>query len=224
MNETLLIIEIIITFSLLLLSKRSFGKEGLFLWVGVASIIANIQVMKSVDILGISATLGNVMFASIFLATNILSESYGKKEAKKSVFIGIFSIGLYLIFTKMALLFVPNEIDIINGSMKQLFNLAPRICFASLIMYIASNLINVFLYNKLKDKFNIKRMWLKNNISTILCNCLENFGFVLIAFYGIFEMKELLEIAFSTSIIEIFITICGTPFLYLSKKIKLKEV
>lgn len=83
MNEWLLVVEIITVFSLLLITKRLFGKNGLICWVAMASIIANIEVTKSVDIFNISATLGNVMFASNFLATDILSECYGKNMQSK---------------------------------------------------------------------------------------------------------------------------------------------
>jgi len=60
MNEILLFVEIIIVFSLLLLTKKLFKKEGLFLWIGIATVLANIQVSKNVDVFGMTTTLGNV--------------------------------------------------------------------------------------------------------------------------------------------------------------------
>lgn len=218
MNELLLLLEIVIVFSMLLISKKIFGKTGLYLWIGLASVIANIQVVKSINLFGISATLGNVMFASNFLATDILSECYGKQEAKKGVYIGIFSIIIYLISTQIMLTFRPNEIDIAENAMRTLFNLAPRVCISSLIMYSFANIADVFLYNKLKQKMSNKNMWIRNNVSTIICNCLENFGFTFLAFAGVYTVKDMLIIACSTSIIEILIAICDTPFLYLAKK------
>ena len=95
MNEFLMIIEIIVMFGMLVLAKKFFGKEGVFVWIGIASILANIQVSKCINIFGISGTLGNVMFASNFLATDILSECYGEKEARKGVYIGLFSVIVY---------------------------------------------------------------------------------------------------------------------------------
>ena len=53
-----------------------FGKQGLIAWVAIGTIIANIQVIKTVEIFGISATLGNVMFVSIYLATDILNDIF----------------------------------------------------------------------------------------------------------------------------------------------------
>lgn len=220
MNELLLIIEIIVVFGLLILVKKLFKKEGLFLWIGLASVLANIQVAKSIDLFGFSATLGNVLFASTFLATDIISECYGTKESKKAVFFGLFSVIFYLIITQFSLLFIPNSIDIAHEPMKNLFALAPRICISSVVMYFIANLTDVYLFDKLHKVFKGKKMWLRNNISTILCNCLENFAFVFLAFGGVYEVKDILLIALSTSIIETFIAICDTPFLYLAKKLK----
>ena len=55
----------LVTFILMVIMFRCFGKQGLIAWVAIGTII--IQVIKTVHIFGISATLGNVMFASIYL-------------------------------------------------------------------------------------------------------------------------------------------------------------
>lgn len=86
-------------------------------------------------------------------------------------------------------------------------------------MYFVANIADVLLYNKIKEKTGEKLMWLRNNVSTILCNCLENFFFIFFAFVGIYSMKDILIIALSTSVIEAIIGLCDTPFLYLAKKI-----
>ena len=75
-NEILGLVTFIATFVLMVLMYRFFGKQGLIAWVAIGTIIANIQVIKTVEIFGISATLGNVMFASIYLATDILNDIY----------------------------------------------------------------------------------------------------------------------------------------------------
>ena len=81
-NEFFGIATFFVTFIVMVLMYRCFGKQGLIAWVAIGTIIANIQVIKTVDIFGISATLGNVMFASIYLATDILNDIYGRKVAK----------------------------------------------------------------------------------------------------------------------------------------------
>ena len=221
MNEILLVVEIVVYFSALLLTKKLFGKAGLFAWIGVASILANIQVVKCVVLFGMEATLANVMFASNFLATDILTECYGEKEAKKGVHIGLFSVLIYLACSQISLLFVPSTIDIAHDAMNTLFTLAPRVCLASVSMFYLSNLLDVHLYSRLKARYGEGKMWLRNNISTIVCNSLENFGFAFLAFAGCYSIKDVLVIGLSTSIIETVVAMCDTPFLYFAKyKIK----
>lgn len=219
MNELLMVIGIIGVFSLLLITKRFFGKEGLICWIGVATILAEIGVAKSVNILGLSATLGNIMFASNFLATDILVECYSEKEAKKSLKTGIWFLLIFLLVTQGMVMFKPNELDFANDSMKTLFSIVPRISFASITMLIIANFVDIKLYSFLKKKMNDKHMWLRNNISTILCNGVENFFFTVIAFLGVYSIKDIIIISVATTIIETIIAICDTPFLYLSKKI-----
>ena len=214
MNLLLLFVEIILYFSILLIMNKVFKKEGVYVWIAIASILANIQVCKNVDLVGISATLGNVLFASNFLATDILSELYGKKEAKKGVYIGAIAIIISIIITQLTLMFTPNEFDFVNDSMKTLFEFNLRVSLSSLFMYIVSNYADVILYSKLKKL----KLWQKNNICTILCNCLENFGFIFLAFGGLMSFKELIIIALSTSAIETIIALCDTPFIYLAKR------
>ena len=78
---------------------------------------------------------------------------------------------------------------------------------------------DVFLFEKLKKKIPNK-MWVRNNIATIVSNCLENYFFTVLAFAGIYDLKTIFSIATTTTILEIIIAISDTPFLYISKKLK----
>lgn len=223
MNELLFIAQAIAIFSIVVLAKKFFGKKGLITWVGLATVLANIQVVKSIDLFGLSATLGNALFASTFLATDILSEHYGKKHAKTAVKVGVFSVLAFLVVSQFTLLFQPNEIDFVDSSMKTLFELAPRTMIASLIMYIIANTSDVFLFDKLKKVTKGKHLWLRNNICTIVCNCLENFGFSILAFAGIFGFGDIMQIALTTCVLEIVLAVIDTPFAYLAKYMKCKN-
>ena len=210
-------INIIVTFSLVVLIERLFKKEGLYVWLSIATILANLTVCKMIDVFSFTTSLGNVLFASTFLATDIMSEKYGKKEAQKGVYVSIFSSITFIIITQLTLLFIPSSEDVVNGAMKTLFSISIRTMSASMIMFFISNMADIHIYNKLKEKYPDK-LWLRNNISTILCNCLENYFFNTLAFIGIFSMPVIISIATTTTIIEIIIAICDTPFLYLARK------
>ena len=219
-NGIILFAEIIIVFSALLLCHKLFGKAGLIAWVGIATVLANIITAKNADLFGMSVAIGTVMFASTFLATDILSELYSKEDAKTAIYIGLFSSALLIVATQIALLYKPSAIDYANDSMKVLFGLNLRISLASMIMYFIANMGDIYLFNAIKEKMNGKQMWVRNNVATIVCNCLENFGFIGLAFAGIYDFKTILIIAGSTSVVELIAAICDTPFLYIATRRK----
>ena len=216
MNIVLGIISIIATFSIVVCMEKMFKKEGLYVWISIATIMANILVCKSIDILGLTASLGNVMFASIFLATDILSEKYDVKDSRKAVMLAIVSQIVFILATTLAVSYIPSKTDVSHESMKTLFSINVRVSISSIVMFGASNMLDIYLFEKLKKKFP-KRLWLRNNISTIISNCLENYFFVFFAFVGIYDYSTILSIATTTSILEIIIAICDTPFMYISK-------
>jgi len=218
-NELILFIEVIVVFSALILTKKFFGKVGVMAWVCVASVMANIITAKNADVFGLSTAMGTVLFASTFLATDILSECYGAKFARKSVFMGAASTLLFIVCSQIALLYTPNFIDYANESMTVLFGLNLRISISSIVMYLIANLVDVWLFEKIKNKTNGKMLWLRNNVATIVCNCAENFFFIFFAFVGIYSMSDIFIIALSTSVIEAIVGICDTPFIYLARKV-----
>ncbi len=219
MNILLGIVSLLLTFSLLIIVEKLFKKEGLFVWVSIATIIANILVCKSIELFGFTTNLGNILFASSFLATDIMSEKYGAKESRKAIILGVVSQVIFVIMTQMALLYVPASEDLAQESMKGLFSINLRVSIASIVMYFVSNMADIYIFEKIKEKVPGK-LWLRNNVSTMICNSLENYFFSFLAFAGLMDIPTILSIATLASVLEIVIAACDTPFLYLSKKLK----
>lgn len=217
MNLILGILEIIICFSGIVLMDKLFGKWGLFAWMSLAVVFANIQVAKQVDIAGFATSLGNVVFASTYLTTDILNEKYGDKSSRNAVKISAAALVAYIIFAQITQSYIPNKTDVVDHGMKQIFSMAFRITTASGAMFLLSNWCDVLIYQKIKNITDGKFMWLRNNVSTIICNCGENFAFTLLAFLGTFSFTYCMQIAISASCLEIIIALCDTPFLYVAK-------
>ena len=86
-NELVFLFQIIIGLFFTLATFR-MGKSWLLAYIGVCIVLANIFVTKQINLFGLAATGGNVVYGSVFLATDLLNEHYGKEEAKKAVYIG----------------------------------------------------------------------------------------------------------------------------------------
>jgi uncharacterized integral membrane protein (TIGR00697 family) len=200
---------------------KLFGKTGLFVWIAVASIIANIQVNKSIALIGLTATLGNSVYGSIFLATDILNEKYGAKEANRSVIFGFASSIVMLVTMSLSLLFIPSVNDYAQDSLVTLFNPAVRIVLGSLVAYLVAQFLDIKLFNLIKKKLpSDKFMWVRNNVSTILSQSVDTIIFVTIAFLFVYNTPILIQIYISTFVFKVIIALIDTPFLYIAKKIK----
>ncbi|EGQ3599654.1 queuosine precursor transporter, partial [Staphylococcus pseudintermedius] len=214
-NEWLGLGSFIVTFVLMVVMFRLFGKSGLYAWVAIGTIIANIQVLKTVDIFTISATLGNVMFASIYLATDILNDIYGRKVAKKAVWLGFSSTFIMIIVMQVSLAFQPSEVDMAQDAMKAIFDVVPRIAFASITAYIIGQHIDVLVFNMIKKVFRSDRtFFIRAYGSTTLSSIVDTALFVMIAFYGSLPNGVVLEIFITTYLLKLLTTVLNVPFGY----------
>lgn len=227
LNEFLWLVMLIINFSAILLAYRLWGRLGLYIFVPIASIVANIQVLKMVDLFGFqAATLGNIVYASSFLITDILSENYGKKEARKAVGIGFFSLIVTMILMTIALKFQPAKSDWAQESMQTIFGYLPRIVVASLLAYLVAQIHDIWAYgfwHKITPA--TKFIFLRNNLSTMVSQFLDTAIFTFIAFtscFGLWKQTEILptevilSIFVSTYVIKWVVAALDTPFLYLA--------
>ncbi|OQY38466.1 MAG: hypothetical protein B6229_05815 [Spirochaetaceae bacterium 4572_7] len=223
MNEIYWFLLLVLNFGAILLVYRLFGKAGLFIWIPISTIIANLQVLKLVELFGIEATLGNIVYATSFLATDILSENYGKKDAKKAVYFGFIGLICMTIFMQVALLFNPSQNDWANDSLTSLFALMPRIAFGSLAAYLLSQLHDVRAYDYWKVKFpETKYIWIRNNASTMVSQFIDTIVFTFIAFAGTMPWNVFLQVFLSTYFLKWIVAALDTPLVYVAKRWKNK--
>ena len=228
-NEILLIGSLIFIFGMVLVAYRFFGKTGLFCISAIATVLANIEVVILVNAFGMEQTLGNVLFASTFLVTDILSECEGKKEANKAVWLGVLSSIFFLVLSQSWIYYIPSENDFVHGSVKEVFANTPRMIIASLVVYAISQLFDVWLYHKwwafTEKRFGDKRrfLWLRNNGSTLVSQLLNTLLFTLFAFWGTYDAKTLASIFLSSYVIYIVTSLLDTPAVYIARKIHDKK-
>ena len=216
-NETLWLVLLALNFLSIILLYLFFGRTGLYVWIPIAAIIANMQVIKTIELFGITATLGNIVYAGSFLATDILSENYGKKDASKAVAFGFVGIVAVTLFMNLALLFEPAPSDFAQGSLQDIFSLLPRITGASLLAYTVSQLHDVWAYALWKRKYPSRRwIWLRNNLSTAVSQLIDSVVFTFAAFWGVFSGTVLIEIVITTYLLKLVVAIADTPFVYLA--------
>lgn len=218
MNELLWLTMLITNFVLILVAYRLFGRIGLYAWVPLAAVVANVQVVKLVEFFGIAATLGNIVYASSFLVTDILSENYGKNEAKRAVYVGLFSLVAMTMLMNLALVFTPASDDFAQDSLVTIFGFMPRIAGASLLAYFVSQHHDVWAYDFWRHRFpSVRFLWLRNNASTMVSQFIDSSLFTFLAFWGVFPLGALVEIFWTTYLLKWIVGAADTPFLYIAR-------
>lgn len=223
-NELLLAASLVFLYGVVVFFYRFFGKTGLYIWTAIATITANIEVLIVVDAFGMEQTLGNVLFATTFLVTDILSENYGKKDARIAVNIGVLTSISFILISQGWMLYHPAASDWAQPHIQSIFSTTPRLMLASLIVYMICQKFDVWLYHKwweftTKKYGNAQRfLWLRNNGSTLISQLLNSIFYALGAFLGMYPPKTLISIIVSGYLIFIVTSLADTPIVYLARR------
>ncbi len=218
-NEMIFAVTVLIYLGSVLLLYKLFGKNGLYAFAVFGTLLGNIAVCKCIDLFGLSTTAGNVLYASTFLVTDILSEKYGKKHAARAVAYSFSIMLLWMLGTQLILMFTPNANDFIDGSLRVVFGLAPRITAASLAGFVCSQNLDVFLYHYIWERTgNTKaKLWLRNNGSTLTSQAIDTVIFTTLAFWGSYPKPVFFSILLTTYLFKALVAILDTPFMYLAR-------
>ena len=220
-NIIISFVYLLCTFAITCLCYKKYGRVGLFAWMCVSTIICNIQVVKTIDLFGFTTCLGNISYGAIFLTTDILSEKYGEKEARKAIILSFFTLLIFTLSMILFLQYIPSEVDTTQNALKVVFDFLPRITIASLINCFLSQFIDARMYKLLKNKYG--KLWISNNGSTIISQISDTIIFIGISFAGVMPFVNLVEMAITNLVFKILIAAMDTPFLYYVSNIKKNE-
>lgn len=200
---------------------RLFGKTGLQVAIATAIILANLQGPKLTIIFGVETTLGVIFYSSIFFATDVLSENYGRAEANKAVRMGFAVSVIVLVMMSMALMYLPSDrpntaafSSDIHDAFSTILNFTPRFIAGSLLAYIISQSFDVWAFHKIKQFTGEKWLWLRNNLSTMASQILDTAIFSLVAWWGTVDLVTALKLGAAKYVFKLLIALIDTTFIY----------
>lgn len=157
--------------------SKSKIKVGLILFHTLIITSSNFLVQFPVDLLGFNTTWGTFTFPFIFLATDLTVRLYGAKAARMIIFLSMFPalLSSYLItigFRSGAWIGIEHffQINIFSA----------RIVLASFTAYVVGQLMDIYVFNSLRQH---KQWWLAPLSAAILGNLIDTYSFYYIAFY-----------------------------------------
>lgn len=169
-------------------------------------------------------TLGNTMYVTLYMTSDLLNEKYGRAEARKAVWFGFFTLLMTTVLMQMVLMFDPQEADFAQESLETIFGLMPRLALGSLTAYFISQFLDVRLYAWIRKYYGSSRqLWIRSNGSTMVSSFVDTLIFCTIAFAGLHEWNVWLEILLTTFLAKFLLTAAGTPILYIARTFTFAE-
>ncbi len=181
-------------------------------------ITSNVMSIKILNIFNIPfLDNGTLIFPLTYMLGDVLTEVWGFKTARKVIFITLLCNIFFIAFTSLGII-LPTVSDqqVISEAYKTVFLQTPRILGASLIAFIVGEFSNSFVLEKIKQKTKGKHFWLRTIGSSVVGHFLDTSIFLIIAFLGVVEFKELVLMIAIQYVIKLSIeALCATPFAYM---------
>ena len=223
-QEFLWFFTIVADLSFAIILFRLFGRQGLYASIVISLLLANLQGPKLTEIFGMQTSMGVILYSSIYFATDLLSERYGKREATRAVMIGFVVSVIIIVMISISLMYLPTtnpETAGLAQSMHQatatLFTFTPRFVLGSLLAYLISQRFDVWIFHKIKTKTQGRHLWLRNNASTMVSQAIDTLIYGIVVWWGVVDFATAMQLALAKYLFKVIIALVDTPFIYLAR-------
>lgn len=172
-------------------------------------------------------TAGAVIWPVVFITTDLINEYFGKPGVKFISFLTAALIGYAFIVLFFSIHLPPadwwlnaNSKDLqgnhfnINYAFAKIFGQGQRIIVGSLTAFLIGQLVDVFVFQRLRRATGSKMLWLRASGSTLISQLVDSFIVLFIAFYGMFSFQQLIAIGITNYIYKFTVAILLTPVIY----------
>lgn len=180
-------------------------------------IISNLMAVKVVGFFGLFYfDAGTITFPIAYMLGDVLTEIWGYKTAKKTIILAFLCNILVVACTQIGVwLPSPDYLDSISSAYNTVYSYVPRIVIASLTGFLLGELSNAWIMEKIKKRMKGRHLWVRTIGSSIIGYIFDTVPFVLIAFLGVLNGRDMLLMIASQYLMKIAIeTLFGTPMAY----------
>jgi uncharacterized integral membrane protein (TIGR00697 family) len=176
-------------------------------------------------------TAGVMVWPVVFLTTDIINEYFGRKGVRKVTFltIGLIGYAFVAIFLVSKLSPAPFWLEVnsrdaagnafdINFAFNQIFLQSTRIIIGSLLAFLVSQLLDVFVFQQLRAITGRRYLWLRATGSTLVSQLVDSFFVLFMAFYvlGNWRLDQVVQVGVNNYIYKFLVAIAVTPLIYLA--------
>jgi uncharacterized integral membrane protein (TIGR00697 family) len=160
--------------------------------------------------------------------TDIVNEYYGPRVVRRISFTAIALISYAFLIYFLAIKVPPADFWITSQQEKSgindmqvafsgIFGQGMRIIVGSLIAFLVSQLVDVWVFHKIKKMTGEKRIWLRATGSTLVSQIVDSYIVLFVAFSGVFSWQQILAIGVVNYIYKATMAIVLTPVIYIAE-------
>lgn len=195
---------------------------------------ANIQLLDNF-ILDFNLTAGVVIWPVVFITTDVINEYFGKKGVRRISYIAAACIAFSFLVIYIITLLPPATFWLdVNGTdpqgnafnvdyaFKVIFRQGLGIIVGSLVAFLLGQLLDVYVFQKLRKITGAKLIWLRATGSTLVSQFIDSFVVLGIAFYILapagsrWSIPQVLSVGIINYIYKFTVAIVLTPLIYLA--------
>ena len=181
--------------------------------------------------LSFNLTAGVIIWPVVFLTTDVINEYFGKRGVRKisfltAGFIAYMFLVIYLVTTLSPAGFWLdlNNVDDsgnffnIDFAFRKIFRQGLGIIIGSLVAFLIAQLLDVFIFQRLRAVTGRKMVWLRATGSTLISQFIDSFVVLGIAFYvfGNWNMEQIISVGIMNYIYKFAVAVVLTPLIYLA--------
>lgn len=188
--------------------------------------IAELMGAKTVPLFSIggfnlSASVALLVIPLLFTINDVIVEVFGKERARSVVYSGLIVIAVLLGMSLIATHLPPSQRFMADeAAYDTIFGKSARIAAASLIAFALAELLDVWVFSKIREKLGTKALWLRNNVSNFSAQLIDTVVFMTLAFYALDKpfganVVFLVGLIIPYWLLKCCMSIINTPFVYL---------
>jgi hypothetical protein len=172
-------------------------------------------------------TAGAVIWPVVFITTDLINEYFGKPGVKRVSYLtaALIAYAFVVIFFTMQLPPAQWWMDANNQdsqgnyfnmdfAFNKIFGQGQRIIIGSLAAFLLGQLVDVFVFQRLRKVTGTRMLWLRATGSTLVSQLVDSFVVLYIAFAGVFSNGQIVAIGLTNYLYKFGVAILLTPLVY----------
>ena len=173
----------------------------------ICLVASNLLETKVIQVFGITATAGLIVFPISYIINDCIAEVWGFKKARLIIWSGFISNFLVIGFAQLAVMVPAAPFWEGEEGFNFVFGMAPRIAIASLMAFLVGSFLNAYVMSKMKIASAGKNFSLRAIVSTLVGESADSMIFFPIAFAGLIPIGELLKSLYEVIILPVTIRV-----------------